>query len=396
MRYLCLLAAVGGLCAAGPGLAADPPADVPAAIAAILKVGPEGTGNEAAAAAWAKLVAAGPDALTPTLRAFDTASPAAANWLRTAVDAIAERERKANRTLPAEALLAAVRDTQRNPAARRIAFELYTTEAKDAAAKLLPTLIDDPSVDLRRDAIRARLDALTKDKRDARDELTTLFVSARDKDQVEEIAKLLEEHGSRPNLTQHFGYVTEWLVCGPFDSAGGKAFGRPYPPEVGVDTKETYDGKGGAKVGWKYAQSSATYGTVDLNAEIGKHMDAAAYAVAVVATERETPVEIRMASQNAVELFVNSKKVFGRDEYHHGTRMDQHVAKVTLRPGNNEVLVKVLQNNQTDSWAQAWGFALRICDSTGGRVNLTQAVTKDGATTVGPLGNLKVEAKEKK
>ena len=60
----------------------------------------------------------------------------------------------------------------------------------------------------------------------------------------------------------------------------------------------------------------------------------------------------------------------------------------------NQLLVKVLQNDQKDSWAQAWAFALRVCDATGGKLPLTQVVAKDGVTTTVPLGNLKAESKK--
>ena len=80
--------AIAAACLAAPAPAADPAPQ----LAAILAVGKEGTGNAEAAAAWKVLVAAGPDAIVPTLAAFDTATPAAANWLRSAVSAIADAE----------------------------------------------------------------------------------------------------------------------------------------------------------------------------------------------------------------------------------------------------------------------------------------------------------------
>lgn len=382
---------VAALVLSGPtARASDTTPEVSAAISTLLKVSAEGAGNEAAATAWLKLVAAGPAALAPTLAAFDTATPTAANWLRSAVDAVVEREQQARRPLPVDTLAAFVRDTQRHPAARRIAFELYALEAKEGAAKLLPTLIHDPSSTIRHDAIAARLKVVPEGPT-SKAELLTLFTAARDKDQVEEVTKLLRELGEKPDLTKHFGYVTEWLVAGPFDSPGGTAYGNPLPPETGVDPSAGYVGKGGTKVAWKPAQSSATYGTMDLNSELGKHKDAAGYAFAVLAADVATPAELRVASQNSVELFVNGQRLFGRDEYHHGTRMDQHVARVTLRAGRNEVLVKVLQNDQKESWAQAWGFALRVCDATGGRLPLTQVLVRGGTPTSVPLGNLKTE-----
>lgn len=377
-------AAVAALLAFASGSpAADPPA-VADALKAITAVAKEGAGNPAAAVAWKAVVAAGGDALVPTLTAFDAATPTAANWLRSAVDAIAENEAKAGRKLP-PGVWAFITDTKRNPAARRIAFELARAEDKPAAEKLLPGLINDPSLELRRDAIAARLEAsktITSIPLQ-RETYAELFAAARDKDQVEAIAALLEKGfdgvgPKKPDLTRHFGYVTEWQVVGPFDSPKGAGFAKAFPPETGVDLAAKYPGKADANLTWKAVQSPDVYGKIDLNAELGKHMDAVAYAAAVVVSEKETPAEIRAASQNAVRIFLNGKRLLQREEYHHGTRMDQHVARGTLKAGRNEILVKVCQNNQTEKWAQAWDFAVRVCDATGGALPLKQEIIRDG------------------
>jgi hypothetical protein len=105
------------------------PAPYVAELTALRGVSKEGTGNEAAAKAWEKLVAAGAPALLPLLASFEGATPATQNWLRTAVDAIAEAEKQAGRKFDAKALTMFVTDVQRNPAARRIAFELLREQA---------------------------------------------------------------------------------------------------------------------------------------------------------------------------------------------------------------------------------------------------------------------------
>src|SRR5437868_6170668 len=80
-------------------------ADDPAALLARLRsVGREGAGNPAASPAWRELARQGPDALVPILGGMDGADVTAANWLRAAVDAIAERELAAGRGLPADRL----------------------------------------------------------------------------------------------------------------------------------------------------------------------------------------------------------------------------------------------------------------------------------------------------
>ena len=136
----------------------------------------------------------------------------------------------------------------------------------------------------------------------------------------------------------------------------------------------TYEGKGDVKVQWKpytVPVDPKNYdldkvGEVDLNKAIGKHKDAVAYAYTVVESDRELPVEIRYGCINASKLFLNGKQVFAREEYHHGEAFDQYVAKVTLKPGKNGLLVKVCQNDQKEPYAQVWQFKLRICDTTGG------------------------------
>ena len=58
-----------------------------------------------------------------------------------------------------------------------------------------------------------------------------------------------------------------------------------------------------------------------------------AYALAVVVAEKETPCEIRVAQPDAVQIFLNGKKLFEREEYHHGDPFDDHVGKGTLQAG---------------------------------------------------------------
>jgi hypothetical protein len=45
--------------------------------------------------------------------------------------------------------------------------------------------------------------------------------------------------------------------------------------------------------------------------------------------------------------------------------VDQYIYRGELKPGKNLILVKVLQNEQTESWAQNWQFQLRVCDAIG-------------------------------
>ncbi len=358
----------------GPASLAAEPADLKPALDAINAVGKEGLGNAEAAKAWATVVKAGPEALVPILQAMRDDQPTGANWLRTAVDTIAEGETKAGRKLDTAPFGKYLAGSAGSAASRTAAFELIRQADQAAAQAMLPKFLNDPSLELRRAAIEDALKRVRGQTKPATaEEVSALFAAARDKDQVEAIAKELEKLKMPADITKHFGYITRWSLSETFDNTDGVGHAKAYAPETSAERK-----------GWKPTQGSAAYGFIDLNAAVGKKMNAVVYVAADLVAEAETPAEIRVASQNAIKVFLNGKEVFAREEYHHGTRMDQHVAKVTLAKGANTVMLKVAQNDMPYEWAQVWGFAARICDGTGGPLKLQQLV--DGK--MAPLGEL--------
>lgn len=367
----------GVLALAAVGRPADD--ELARSLAVLKAVDREGKTNDAAGLAWKEVVTHGGPALFPTLEAIDDAHPTAANWLRTAAEAIAEAETKAGRQLPPDRLEAFARDTKFAPSARRLAYELLVSRDKTAPERLLPGFLNDPSADLRRDAVAAELAEIEKAARPSvKAELERLFTFTRDRDQVDEVAKKLEKQGVKVSVPEHYAFITHWRLIGPFDSAQGKALTLSHPPETATDAAGKYEGKSGAGVGWKPYTTTDRYGAVDLNKVIGKHYDACAYALGIVVAEKETPCEVRAASPNAVQIFLNGKKAFEREEYHHGANLDYHTGKGVLKPGENRVLVKVCQNNQKDSWAQAWQFQARVCDATGGPLPGVTQLAPDG------------------
>ncbi len=351
--------------------AAAPAAD--ALLARIRAVGREGAGNREAAAAWKEVTRRGPEALPEVLAAMDGAGPVAANWLRTAADAIAERAVAGGQVLPAERLEQFLKDTRHAPAARRIAYEWLARVDGSVPGRLLPGLLHDPSPELRRDAVAAAIGRAEKidgkaHKAEAVAAWRRALGGACDRDQVDEIVKHLENLGEKVDVAGHFGFVRRWHLAAPFDNPQGRSFNTVYPPEKGVDLGAVCKGKNGEEVRWKAYATTDPYGQVDLNKAIGKVKGAIAYAYAVIDSPVERPVEIRAGSINAIKVFLNGKELFARDESHHGMSVDQYVARGVLKAGRNELLVKVCQNEQTEPWAQNWMFQVRLCDATGAAV----------------------------
>ncbi len=361
-----------------PCLAAS---DISTLLAQIKAVGREGAGNIQAGKAWRELARCSPQSLPTILAALDDADKTSANWLRAAVDAITERALKAKRPLPAAELEAFVLQKQHDGAARRLAYEWLVRVDPKAPRRLLPGMLHDPSAELRRDAVALVIEEaqkhLTKgDKSAATETFRKALSGARDRDQVDLIAKELKTLGLKVDLAAHFGVLQKWRLIGPFDSTGGVGFQKAFPPEKSVDLSASYQGKKEALLHWAAYTTADPYGLVDLNKAIGKHMGVVAYAFAAAESPTEQAVQIRAASNNAVKIFLNGKQIFFREEYHHGMAMDQHVAFGKLKSGRNEILIKVCQNEQTEDWAQNWSFQLRVCDALGGAVPMTLAPEK--------------------
>jgi hypothetical protein len=352
------------------GARAGDTADLAPFVTALRNVAPEGQGHREATYAWAQLTdKAGVDDLPVVLSAMDDAGPLAANWLRAAVDAIAERHVKKTGKLPTDQLERFLGDKQHNPRARRLAFEWIARVDPQAGDRLIPGMLDDPSLEMRRDAVARLIAAADKSLADKQQDAALATYqkalgSARDLDQVKAITDALAKLGHPVDLAHHYGFLLDWKLVGPFDNRGGKGFGTAYPPEATVDLTAEYETPDGTRA-WKSHHTDDPHGNVDLNKAIGKHMGAAGYAVAEFQSDRKRPIEIRMGSTNAIKIWLNGKLLHEAESYHANTQIDQYVGRGELVPGRNVIMVKVCQNEMTVEWAQDWKFQVRVCDSLG-------------------------------
>jgi hypothetical protein len=342
-----------------------------------MALGPKGSGSADAAQAWKQLTALGPDAMPAILAAMDEDKPILSNYLRPAVDAIGEKALQNGKPLPVAKLEQFLADKTKPPAARRLAYEWLARTDKKAPERLLPDMLHDPSAELRRDAVAQVLkDAQNRlDKKDdagAKAAFQKALTGACDEDQVRTIVDELKKLGVTVDVAAHYGFVLHWHLAAPFDNKDGTGFGKAYAPEMGVDLKATYKGKDGDEVRWSPVTSDDPEGKVDLNLTLGKKKAVIAYGYAVIDLPEERTVQLRAGSFNALKMFVNGKQVFGRDEYHHGMRLDQHVGTATLKKGRNEVLLKICQNDQKEDWAQSWSFQVRLCDATGAAIRFKE------------------------
>jgi hypothetical protein len=338
-------------------------------IGSILKVGPEAANNAEAARAVATLSHARADQLPRLLEAMNAANELAANYLRSAVDTIVDDTLAVGRELPLSAVRSFLLNTANHPKARRLAYEILARVTPEETGKLLPGFANDPSVELRFDAVELLITAahsLRDAKKDsgAADAYQKALDAARDQKQIEKIAAELKALGRTVDLPRHFGFLMQWRVIGPFDNTGLTGFETAYPPEKELQGSSEYEGKLG-KVRWQDTITNDDYGKLDLNPVLGELKEVTAYATTEFNSPIEGQAELRLGCKNGWKIWLNGTFLFGRDEYHRGARIDQYRLPVTLKKGPNRILLKVCQNADVKDWTKEWEFQLRVCDATG-------------------------------
>ncbi len=353
-------------------------ADLDDALSALRAVGPQGAGNEAASAAWPQAAAVDVSHVPELLAALKGANPLAANWIRTAVDTVCERVLRDEGTLPQAALKHFVQDTGQDPKARRLAYEWLLKVDPKAQEELVPQWLDDPSLELRRDAVAQRIEqgeqAAAANQKDQAVRLwEEAYDAARDRDQIRTLTKLLKDQGRQVDLVKHDGLIVDWLAIGPFDNTDEAGFDTVYEPEKRFDPKQTLQGKHG-EVTWIKVSSASPEGVVDLYAALKDDLakeqerEVIAYATTEFHSPTQRKVQIRSTSSNATKIWLNGELVDAHKVYHGGTEYDQYRADAVLRPGVNRILVKVCQNAQTQSWTNHLDFQLRVCDEIGSAI----------------------------
>jgi hypothetical protein len=340
--------------AAGAGRADVPPATVAAATALAADLArADGNSRQATLAQQADALAAMPAGFViPCLVAFGDATPGGANWLRSGLDRAADR---LGGELAAEPIAAFVADATRPPRARGLAYTWLKSRDAARADRLLDGMLDDPALDLRREAVEKLLASVAKaDEAAMKTAHRRALAAARDVDQVEQIAGWLGEHGEKVDLAAVLGFVRRWRVSDAFDNARGVGFAKAYPPEEAA-----------AGTGWKDVVSTDRLGIIDLNEAVATQKGVLAYAVADLAMPQGCRAEVRIGSPCAVKVWVNGVAVMSHEIYHASEAVDQYVATADFRAGTNTILVKCCQNEQTQAWAADWKFQLRVCDRLG-------------------------------
>jgi tetratricopeptide (TPR) repeat protein len=150
------------------------------------------------------------------------------------------------------------------------------------------------------------------------------------------------------------GFVTDWMVIGPFGNERGQGFASALPPESELVPDRDYPGRK-RPVRWRSCPAPAADGLIDLAGMLRPDREAVAYLVTFfeVPGRGELPVAVRLGSADGVRVWVNGRELW-RHDADREAGFDQDVFGAVLRPGWNSLLVKV---GQADG---SWGLRLRL------------------------------------
>jgi HEAT repeat protein len=144
-------------------------------------------------------------------------------------------------------------------------------------------------------------------------------------------------------------YVTDWEVSGPYTQEGknyNALFDIPFEPEI----------NGGKVAKWR-KMSTGTDSSQPFYLDLLKALNGGEQRVAYLRTKLQWPVEVQVklwiGSDDGNKVWVNGKLVHANNVARAFTP-DQDSATVTLRKGENIIMMKITQNNMP------WGASLRI------------------------------------
>ena len=340
-------------------------------VSVIARVGTEGAGSQSARHASQALAALGGETIPRLLVAMEVDNPVAANWYRTAYEAIVQRELSASMpAIPLAEIKGMVADESRTGRVRRLALALCDRLDPAYSARFIPGRLDDS--EFRADAVDAALGAGQRvldagDSVAASELFLKAFEHARTSTQCVRAAERLASLGQTVDTHSHLGLVVDWWLIGPFDAPAFSGFDRQFPPEQTIDLAARYVGQQGQELAWKRFRTSVPLGTLNLVEALAPAREAVGYAYAELESPQDQQAELRCGADDNCTVWLNDQKVFGRQQWLNGTRFDRFVTPVQLRSGKNRLLVKVCQGppNRDPQVPNNWTVQLRFTNLKG-------------------------------
>lgn len=191
-------------------------------------------------------------------------------------------------------------------------------------------------------------------------------------------AETLQQLGAgMADLPARRGSITTWKVLGPV----------PWPEQAKLDTPLFAEARGdhvetvayeGAFYAWEAQQAAGMPAILDLSPRINSGaQDAVLYASTTLRLPAWTPADLRAGVDGACMIWVNSELVYQRSTAT-PFELDQEEAAIRLRPGFNQIVIKMLPGSGPCR------LAVRLTDRRGAPIDLVaQRLPDDGLAGTG-------------
>ncbi|MCP4679517.1 MAG: DUF3857 domain-containing protein [Deltaproteobacteria bacterium] len=184
------------------------------------------------------------------------------------------------------------------------------------------------------------------------------------------------------------GFLSDWVVAGPFDNEGGTGFDTPFPAEQAaagsVDMSAPMPGKE-RDVRWRPAPTQFHFvGYNHMEALFEPSINVCGYAVTALESNKTGRGILRMGAGGAFRAFWNGREVLSDTAYRRPDP-DRFAAAVHVKTGLNRLLVKVCAEDN-----DSLGFYARVTDMFAGAWPVSTAQDQSAAlgTSIkpGPVG----------
>ena len=169
---------------------------------------------------------------------------------------------------------------------------------------------------------------------------------------VRSVVGVLRGRGPNPEFARAIGVVNHWYFVGPFPWKVSEGFQPVFinEPNISLDASYTVEEN---TLEWHAADSADAAGLFDLFGVIGQFEQSVAFAYTRIETADGGPAQICTGSDDGIRVWLNGEVVLEKD-VDRGYDVDQDRAEITLKPGENTLLVQITQR------AGGWAFGLRI------------------------------------
>lgn len=132
----------------------------------------------------------------------------------------------------------------------------------------------------------------------------------------------------------------EWQFIGPFDNAGGRGFDTKYPPETQIDFTKQYPGKNDEKAAWR--KGNFPDGQVHNLKHFRHNDDVCCYLYREIEAAAVAEVPVSLGSDDTISVWLNGERLL-HENVARAAAPDQNQATLRLKPGKNQLLIKICQ-----------------------------------------------------